>query len=278
MLDSQDSNPHFAEISYGGNALLIEHAWIEPLNRGPLIIFLHEGLGSLKMWRTFPQVLCKLTGYRGLVYSRCGYGASSPLWPDKNWPVDFMHVEAREILPRLLTSLGVGPSKQPPILFGHSDGASIALIYASTYPPRVSAVIALAPHLFVESITVSSIERTSAAFIDSDLATKLGKYHAEVQRVFWGWVSVWLNQKFRNWDIRSLCNSLACPTLAVQGLEDQYGTMKQIEDLQRAARQVRLLALKDCGHSPHIDKPEAVIAAVIDLLKCTNMALPPNEV
>jgi pimeloyl-ACP methyl ester carboxylesterase len=256
----------YADIEYQGTAIRLEYGWTAPENPGPLIVFLHEGLGSLRMWHGFPAALCAATGCRGLVYSRCGYGESSPLWPARHWPMEFMHVEAQELLPRLFRSLGLNTLKHPLVLCGHSDGGSIALIYAALHPARVSQLILLAPHIVVEDITVASIDRTRQAFIESDLAQRLRKYHCDVEQMFWGWAGVWLDPEFLNWTIEPLLPGLVCPTLAVQGYDDQYGTMRQIEGLQAIGRDVRLLKLPDCGHSPHIDQPNTLIEGAVKFL------------
>jgi pimeloyl-ACP methyl ester carboxylesterase len=255
-----------AEIHFRGKTLQLEYAWVSPENRGPLIVFLHEGLGSLPMWRAFPEALCKAVGCRGLVYSRCGYGQSSPLWPDRGWPVQFMHVEACEILPRFFAALGVDTAISPPVLFGHSDGASIAIIYASSFPDRLSAVIAAAPHIFVEELTVASIAETRRRFTDTDLHRRLKKYHRDVDYAFWGWAGVWLNPEFLKWNIEALLPHLSCPALLVQGYDDEYGTMHQIDGIAAAAARADVLKLAHCGHSPHLDQPNALIAAVAEFL------------
>jgi pimeloyl-ACP methyl ester carboxylesterase len=262
-----------AEIRYRGKTLQLEYAWVSPENRGPLIVFLHEGLGSLTMWRAFPEALCNAVGGRGLVYSRCGYGQSSALWPDRDWPVQFMHVEACEILPRFFTALGVDTAISPPILFGHSDGASIAIIYACSFPDSLSALIAAAPHIFVEELTVASIAQTQRRFTDTDLPRRLKKYHRDVDHAFWGWAGVWLNPEFLKWNIEALLPQLSCPTLLVQGYDDEYGTMRQIDGIAAAAAQVDVLKLAHCGHSPHLDQPDALITAVAEFLGRT-IALP----
>jgi pimeloyl-ACP methyl ester carboxylesterase len=199
------------------------------------------------------------------VYSRCGYGGSTPLWPEGNWPVEFMHAEACDILPRFLAAVDVDTTLNPPVLLGHSDGASIALIYACSFPDRISGLIAAAPHIFVETVTVASIAQTRQRFLDTDLSQRLKK-HRNVDHVFWGWANVWLNPDFLDWTIAARLQNLACPTLLVQGWEDQYGTMRQVDQIAAVADHVRVLKLTDCGHSPHMDQRDAVIASVSELL------------
>jgi pimeloyl-ACP methyl ester carboxylesterase len=258
--------PQRAAVRYQTHWIELEYAWIFPENPGPLIVFLHEGLGSLPMWRGFPRALCAAAGCRGLVYSRAGYGQSSPLWPERNWPVEFMREEAREILPSFLTAVGVDTASNPPVLFGHSDGASIALIYAGSFPDRLSALIAVAPHIFVEDLTVASIAETRQRALDTDLLQRLKKYHGNVDHVFWGWAGVWLKPEFRRWNIEEFLEHLQCPTLLVQGYDDHYGTMRQIDSIAAAARHARLVKLPDCGHSPHVDQPDALISASHDFI------------
>ena len=270
MSVANPASPHdtvqFANVDYDGKTLPIEYTWISPQNPGPLIVFLHEGLGSRQMWRSFPHTLCQAVGCRGLVYSRTGYGKSAPLWPDRHWPVDFMHVEARELLPRLLSALDIDARLNPPVLLGHSDGASIALIYAYLYPDKISRLIAIAPHIRVEDITVVSIANTRQAFMGTDLPQRLNKYHRDVDYTFWGWANVWLDPKFLTWNIESLLPALTCATLAVQGYDDHYGTMRQIDGIEALAPNARVVKFENCGHSPHIDQPAALIRVVTDFL------------
>jgi pimeloyl-ACP methyl ester carboxylesterase len=252
----------FVRIECRGRDINIEYDLISPQNSGPLVVFLHEGLGSLAMWRGFPRALCEAVGCRGLVYSRLGYGRSSSLWPDRQWPIDFMHFEGREILPRVLAALDIDAATDPPVLVGHSDGASIALICASTHPQQVSGIVAIAPHIMVEAVTVKSIASISDEFLYGDLPHRLGKYHSDVQGVFWGWATVWLRPQFLDWDIRPLLGSIKCPMLLIQGFDDQYGSMAQIDGILAALPRTSALRLSHCAHSPHIDQAAAVTAAI----------------
>ena len=273
---SPDATPaavQFAEFEYGGRIVSLEYSRIFPENSGPLVVFLHEGLGSLKMWRGFPQALCSAVGCRGLVFSRAGYGESSPFWPDRRWPVEFMHVEARELLPRFLSAVGIDTTRDPPVLLGHSDGASIALIYAASFPLQLSGLITAAPHIFVEDLTVASIAQIRQKFIDTDLPRRLQKYHRDAERVFWGWAGVWLNPDFLHWNIEPLLEDIVCPVLAVQGYDDEYGTMRQIDGIHGAIGRTQLIKLESCGHSPHLDQPGPLIAGVAEFLS----SLPNNS-
>jgi pimeloyl-ACP methyl ester carboxylesterase len=243
----------------GGHRL--EYAWHGSAHGdAPPIVMLHEGLGSLTLWRDFPQRLSEATGRRTLAYSRFGYGASDPL--DGPRSVDFMHVEALDRLPQFLDALAI----ERPVLFGHSDGGSIALIHAARAGRAVSTVIALAPHVFVEPYGLNSIAEAKRAYLDGDRRAKLARHHADVESAFWGWNDIWLNPDFVPWNIEALLPDIACPVLAIQGVDDKYGTMEQIDRIGRGVREFHRLELQHCGHSPHRDQPEAVLAAVAAFL------------
>jgi pimeloyl-ACP methyl ester carboxylesterase len=234
----------------------IEYRFVEPTAANGIdLVMLHEGLGSVSLWREFPEQLARATGCRTLVYSRHGYGRSSPL--DAPRGVDYMHEEARLWLPSILARLGV----RRPVLFGHSDGASIALIHAARPESDVTGVVALAPHVKVEDLTVRSIGAAKAAYMESEWRSRLSRHHADVDAAFWGWNRIWLDPAFRGWNIEALLTSIRCPILAIQGQDDEYGTMEQIASIARAAPDTRLLALPACRHSPHRDQPQAVLAA-----------------
>jgi len=264
----------FVELPFDGRTIRIEYAWIAIERRdAPLLVFLHEGLGSLAMWKDYPRRLCEAGGYRGLVYSRAGYGRSTPRAPDERWPVDFMHAQAREVLPRLLAALGVDAARSKPWLFGHSDGGSIALIYAATFPQAVGGVIAVAPHIFVEDVSVASIAAARHAYRTTDLRKRLARYHDDADSAFWGWNDIWLDPRFRAWSIEALLPRLQCPILAVQGEDDEYGTLAQVEDIRRHVPGAELVVLRDCGHSPHRDQPAALTHAVTDFIGRHALAL-----
>lgn len=256
------AEPELVRIDGLGRCCEIEVQWLGSASaRAPLVVFLHEGLGSRSMWRDFPAQLCAAGGYRGLVYSRPGYGRSTPRGPDEHWRPDFMHRQAETILPALFEALGVDPARTPPVLFGHSDGGSIALLHAAAHPARVAGLVVLAPHILVEDITVASIAATREAYLTTDLRHRLGRHHADPDSAFWGWNDIWLDPAFRAWDIRPALPSITCPVLAIQGEGDQYGTMAQISGIREALPDAELLALEACGHSPHRDQPDRVIAA-----------------
>jgi len=249
-------------LTVGERPCGIEVAWVGTEDaRAPLLVFLHEGLGSLSMWKDFPHRLCRAAGVRGLVYSRPGYGRSTPRPHDERWGLDFMHVQAREVLPALLQALAVDTLAEPPWLFGHSDGGSIALIHAASFPERVAGAIVLAPHILVEEFGLVSIREAREAYRTTDFRARLARYHEDVDSAFWGWNDIWLDPRFAAWTIESLLPAIRCPLLAIQGEDDRYGTMEQIEGIARRAPRTELLRLARCGHSPQQDQPAAVIAA-----------------
>ena len=248
----------FVELDWRGRRVRIEQAWIAGDAAAPLMIFLHEGLGSVSMWRDFPQRLCAAAGCRGLVYSRPGYGRSTPRAPNERWLNDFMHRQAFEVLPALLQALDV---KQPPWLFGHSDGGSIALLHATKFP--VAGTIVMAPHILVEDLSVVSIEKARSAYEQTDLRQRLARHHDDPDSAFWGWNGIWLDPAFRAWTIEAEVAAIRGPLLAMQGLDDEYGTLEQIRGIARRLPQAQLLEIPSCGHSPHRDQPQAVIDAAV---------------
>ncbi len=254
-------------LHVGGRELDIEHRWVgEGGAEAPLLVFLHEGLGSVSMWRDFPQALCRAAGCRGLVYSRPGYGRSTPRRPEELWDPDFMHRQALDVLPALLEGLGVDVERRPPWLLGHSDGGSIALLHAAHAGRRVAGAMVLAPHILVEDISVASIEKARQAYLDTDLRQRLARHHADPDSAFWGWNRIWLDPRFRDWSIEREIEAITCPLLAVQGLYDEYGSLEQIRGIARRVAHAQLLELADCGHSPHRDQPQALIQACVEFL------------
>ncbi|WP_332778155.1 alpha/beta fold hydrolase [Polaromonas sp.] len=232
------------------------------------LVFLHEGLGSVSLWTqrglSWPQAVCQATGRAGIVYSRRGYGQSDPV-PDVRQAgrlqPDYLHREAWEVLPALLQALQIAH----PVLLGHSDGASIALLHASRYP--VTACIAMAPHVMVEDISVRSIDEARVAYESGELRERLRRHHADVDGAFWQWNDIWLSEGFRSFDIRPDCRRITAPLLAIQGLDDEYGTLAQIDDIARAAPHAQKLTLADCGHSPQRDQPQRTLQAVVRFLE-----------
>jgi pimeloyl-ACP methyl ester carboxylesterase len=223
----------------------------------PTLVFLHEGLGSVAMWRDFPGRVAHATGCNAVVYSRCGYGNSTPLAEPRT--VRYMHDEALVALPALLDRLAI----ERPILVGHSDGGSIALIHAGALVRPVAGVVTLAAHVLVEEISVASIAAAKTAYETTDLRARLARHHADVDSVFWGWNRIWLAPEFRAWNIEEYLPRIACPVLAIQGEDDEYGTMEQMRRIGALVPDVELLDLQDCRHSAHKDQPEAVLEAIV---------------
>jgi pimeloyl-ACP methyl ester carboxylesterase len=247
-------------ITVGGREVSVESLFVGSVGAArPVLVFLHEGLGSAAMWRDFPHRLCEAGGYRGLVFSRPGYGRSTPRSALERWGVDYLHVQARVVLPAVLKTAGV---EHAPWLVGHSDGASIALIHAATFPDQTAGVVALAPHIFVEDRTVARVARARQAYLTTALRERLTRYHDDVDSAFWGWNDAWLDPAFRDWSIETLLGSITCPVLAVQGNGDEYGTMAQLDGIAAAVPRAQLLKLAHCGHHPHRDRAETVIAAI----------------
>jgi pimeloyl-ACP methyl ester carboxylesterase len=259
---------HGVSVPAEGRTVDLEYAWIDAGPARPVVVFLHEGLGSVAMWKDFPERLCGALGLRGLVYSRPGYGRSTARAHGERWPVDFMHRQATQLLPALLSALDV-PAH--PWLFGHSDGASIALLYAAAFPDAPAGVVALAPHLFVEEVSVRSIEAARQAYDHRDLRMRLGRYHRDPDSAFFGWNDIWLDPAFRAWNIEEEMARIRCPVLAIQGEDDEYGTMAQIDRLALRVPQAKLVKLAACGHSPHRDQPDRVVDAVGAFMRASEM-------
>ena len=242
------------------NGTRIEIAWHGPSpERAPTLVLLHEGLGCVSMWRDFPEKLAQRTGYGVLVYSRPGYGKSDPVPLPR--PHDYMHKEAFDVLPHVLDQAGVKKT----ILVGHSDGASIATIYAGGRQDfRVRGLVLMAPHFFVEDISVASIAAAKVAYDKGDLRARLARHHGDnVDVAFRGWNDAWLDPGFRNWRIDDAVAHVRVPILIVQGKDDQYGTLAQLRLAESDAYcPVETSILDRCGHAPHIDQPEATLEAV----------------
>ena len=258
----------FACVVAGAREYLLEYRWIAPARvNAPLLVFLHEGLGSVALWRDWPQKVCEAGGFRGLVYSRPGYGQSTPRAHDEKWTVDFMHTQAHDVLPAFLRAVGVAATTAPPWLVGHSDGGSIALIHAAGFPGCVEGVVVLAPHVFVEDFSISSIERARETYLTTDWKVKLARYHGDPDSAFWGWNDIWLDPRFRDWDIEDLLPRISRPVLAIQGEDDEYGTMAQVESIAKHVAGAQVLKLPACGHSPHRDQPARVTRALVNFIE-----------
>jgi pimeloyl-ACP methyl ester carboxylesterase len=240
-------------IEINGNS--IEYQRIAGAANHPTLVLLHEGLGSVAMWRDFPQKLAAATSSSVLTYSRVGYGASEPLPPGRNVRKrDFMHTEAWDTLPALREALGL----EYVVLFGHSDGGSIALLHAARH--SVAGVITMAPHVRVEKISITGIQAAKVAYETGDLRARLAKYHDDVDGAFWGWNDIWLSPEFKTWNIEAELPAIKAPVLAMQGENDEYGTLYQIEEIQRRLPGTRILKIPLCGHAPHRDQPDQVLA------------------
>ena len=246
----------------------LEYKWLRPRATAPqpygapVLVFLHEGLGSTALWKDFPDRVVEATRCSALVYSRYGYGKSDRLTQPRT--VDYMHKEALEALPQVLDALSI----RNPILIGHSDGASIAIIHASSGHWPVRALVLIAPHVFVEDITVASIAQAKAAFETTDLVTRLGRYHDDAVGTFRGWSDIWLHPDFRSWNIEACLPRITAPALLIQGEDDQYGTMAQIEALERQlGGPVETAVLTHCAHSPHVDQVQATLVAIAEFVE-----------
>ncbi len=252
----------FVSLQWRGQPLRLEYQWVgnAASRHRPPIVFLHEGLGSLAMWKDFPARLCDRLGFRGLVFSRYGYGRSTPKPPEERWPVSFMHAQAHEVLPLLFNALDI----RRPWLFGHSDGGSIALLHASKFD--VAGLVVVAPHIFVEDVSIASIETARQAYETTELKQRLARYHADPDSAFRGWNDIWLDPAFRRWNIEAELDGITAPVLAVQGADDEYGTLAQIEGITRALPKTRLSVIPECGHSPHRDQPDALMRHAADFI------------
>lgn len=247
-----------AFLEVGGKQL--EAVWLgPPPGEAPTLVFLHEGLGCAAMWRDFPDRLAEATGCGALVYSRLGYGRSEPCSLPR--PVRYMHDEGLTVLPELLEVAGIRDC----ILVGHSDGGSIAIIYAGGTPAApLRGVIAEAAHVLCEDVTVRSIEQAGEAYMHGGLRAKLERYHDEnTECAFWGWYGAWTSPEFRKWNLAEYLPGIKVPMLVIQGEDDQYGTRAQVEAIRRGAgARAQVLMLPECGHSPHLEQDEATLEAM----------------
>jgi pimeloyl-ACP methyl ester carboxylesterase len=232
-------------------------------DKRPLVL-LHEGLGSVGLWRGFPDLLATATNRRTIAFSRYGHGQSDPP-PNPRTPT-FMHEEALEVLPELLARLDI----EEPVLVGHSDGASIALIYAAHHP--VTAVVAIAPHVFVEDMCLAEIRETKKTYEATDLRERMTRHHRDPDAAFYGWNDVWLHQEFPQWNIESEVQDIEAPLLLIQGTKDQYGTMAQLDSIEQRAKGPITRVHLDCQHSPPTELPDQAAEAIADFTS----ALPPS--
>jgi pimeloyl-ACP methyl ester carboxylesterase len=225
------------------------------------ILLLHEGLGSVSLWRDFPAALAARTGRSVVAYSRRGYGSSEPLEGPRE--VAYMHEEGEAVVPRLLDALGL----ERPVLFGHSDGASIAIIAEAARPGLASALILEAPHVFVEDLSVRSIDAARTAWATTDLRERLQRHHADVDGAFRGWNDIWLDPRFRAWNIEGELAAVQAPMLVIQGDADEYGTLAQVESIVARAPQAEAFIIPGARHSPHRDAPDLVLERVAGFLR-----------
>jgi len=250
--------PRTIPLTAGGRRL--EAYWIgPPPGDSPTLVFLHEGLGSARAWLSFAEAVAEATGLGALVYSRAGYGSSDPA--DRPFSVRFMHDEALAVLPEVLDAMRIDDA----ILVAHSDGASIALIHAAgSGAGRIRALALESPHSFVEPVTLASIAVLLDRFQNGDLRRKLERLHGNnTDRIFHAWTEVWLRPEFATWSIEELLPAVTCPILVIQGKQDEYGTLRQVEAVaSRVQGPIEAVLLNDCGHFPHRDRSEETLAAI----------------
>lgn len=255
-------------VDAGGHRLAVRRLLPAALNvaaaegSAPILVFLHEGLGSIAQWREFPAALCAASGLDGLVYDRCGFGASEAVTLPR--PDDYLRREAEEALPGLLASCGIAK----PILVGHSDGGTIALLYAAAFPQDATACIAESAHVFVEDVAIAGIQAAVHAWQTTDLKSRLAAYHgAQTETVFVGWSETWLRPSFRHWRITDTLATITCPLLVVQGANDEYGTRAQVDAIAAGVSgPAESLLVPNCGHVPHHQQRDVVLAAMNEFI------------
>jgi pimeloyl-ACP methyl ester carboxylesterase len=251
-------------IDVSGKRLEFER-WGDYASKKPTLVFLHEGLGSLSMWRDFPEQVARKTGCSALVYSRTGYGNSQAAELPRS--VDFMHEEAIHVLPEFLQKL----QEHDVILVGHSDGGSIALIYSANPVVPVRALVLEAPHVFVEETTLQSIAAAREEYVHGDLKPRFAKYHRNADETFLGWSDVWLRPEFASWNIEEFLPQIKIPILVIQGEEDRFGTIRQLEAIQGGCPgHVETLLIQECGHRPHREKPDQVMNEMVSFIERVN--------
>ena len=257
---SAGEREHSGFLTAAGRRL--EFRWIEPTAPDrPTLVFLHEGLGSIAQWKTFPDTVAAATGCGALLYSRYGFGQSDPLAEPRD--VDYLAHEALVALPAVLAARDI----VDPILIGHSDGATIALLYASDARWSTRAIVIEAPHVFVEDAGLTGIERARDAYRDGDLRRKLGKYHRDVDAMFNGWADTWLRPEFRSWNMESRLPGVRCAVLLIQGTDDPYGSIAQVDAITRQVRgPVDVMLLPECAHTPHVEREREVLEAMVRIV------------
>ncbi len=224
----------------------------------PVLVFLHEALGCIDLWRDFPAALCRLTGCDGFVYDRQGHGRSAPLAGRRS--LDYLNAESWEVLPAVLAAQRIGR----PLLIGHSDGGTIALLYASRFGGKCAGLVTMAAHVFVDEVTLAGIHGARNAYRRTGLRERLAKYHGEkTDALFAAWAETWCASGFRSWNILPLLPDVRCPVLTIQGLEDPYGTEAQLDRIARGVGGIaQRLLIPGCGHLPHIQTPRAMLEAI----------------
>ncbi len=246
-----------------GGATLNGQCFGPPPGATPTLVLLHEGLGSVELWRGFPATLAQTTGYGVFAYDRRGYGRSSSF--PAPWAVDYMTREAEDMLPGVLDAIGLREG----VLIGHSDGASIAAIYLGAFADtRIKAAVLMAPHFFTEEMGLAAIAQAKTSYEQDGLRARLARYHDHVDDAFHGWNGGWLTPEFRDWNIEAAIDGIDVPVLAIQGREDQYGTLAQIDALERRLKTpLTRCILPECGHSPHSEKPQETLGAIVGFLE-----------
>lgn len=252
---------------FGIEYLRLTPAGAEP--GAPTLVLLHQGLGCVDMWRKFPQILAAATGLPVLAYSRRGYGGSDPYAPP--WSGRYQHDEGLQMLPAVLAAAGIGRH----IIYGHSDGASIAVIYASGERAGLEGLIVEGPHVFIEQINLDNVAKARKEFLTGGLRPRLAKFHGDnVDNALFGWADAWLSEDFRDWDLREYLPGIAVPVLVLQGEGDEYGTIAQCREIaDRVGGEAKILMLPDCGHAPHHEKAEAVVSAVAEFAVRINQSV-----
>jgi pimeloyl-ACP methyl ester carboxylesterase len=253
-------------VSAAGCQLRAKRIEPEPsslLTHRPTLVFLHEGLGCIEMWRDFPETLCNAAECSGLIYDRKGYGRSEKY--EGSWPLDYLQIESLSYLPALLTECRIDNA----VLIGHSDGGTIALIAAASHRNLVRGIITEAAHIFVEQPTIEGIQKTVQAFETTSFKEKLVRYHKEnTETIFYRWADRWLSSEYRNWNIREDLPKIICPVLVLQGEDDEYGTRAQVEGIAgRVSGPVRVKLIPDCGHTPHFQAKDTVLSEMTRFIK-----------
>ena len=248
-----------------GRELAVERLEPDGDRNGPVLVFLHEGLGCIGLWRDIPARLCERLGLAAIVYDRLGHGNSDPPGRPRTW--HYLHEEAEEQLPALLDALGI----EEAVLIGHSDGGTIALLFAAAFPQRARALVTLAAHVFVEDITIDGIRAALRTYATGDLSTRLRRYHGDgTDALFHAWADTWLAPWFRGWNVEDCLPRVTAPALIMQGEADRYGTPRQVEAIARGlAGPHRTLLLPGVGHAPHLEAPDAVVEAVASFLSAS---------